>query len=157
MNVTFVENQYYFKTYLQGESDLTKEEDRWDWDVENSAQPINKPNMEPAIEKSEVTATKDPTTKDPPSALQLETTIELDSHHSNQSECTNPPKTSSQLTTNAETCIEAVKTPTLRTYSRRKRIVVDSNASIINLESSNDNNASILIPNSFHSTFKIIT
>lgn len=50
---TFVENQYYFsKTYLQGESDLTEEEDRWDWDVEDIVQSINKPNMESAIEES---------------------------------------------------------------------------------------------------------
>lgn len=108
------------------------------------------PNVESATEESEVTATTDPTTKDPLSALQPETTIQLDNHNSSQSECINPLKTSFQLTTNAETDIKALKTPTLRMYySRRKMNVTDSHAPIINLESGNDNNASILIPNSF--------
>lgn len=48
-------------------SDLTKEEDRWDWNVKDIVQPSNKANMESAIGELKVKVIKDTTTKDPPS------------------------------------------------------------------------------------------
>ena len=52
----------------------------------------------------------------------------------------NPTKTSPNPLTNNETMEKRPKTPILNVYSRKKRSIITSLASIVNLETSNKNN-----------------